>query len=181
MLDITKIVEVLLFATPVPLTEKRFQHILNSEKAESLSTYISKLNIEYKKQGKGLLIQKISNGYQLLSLPEYNIYINRLFNNSKKNFLSKASMEALSIIAYRQPVSKVKIESIRGVECGSVLNTLINRDLIAIKGRGKTVGRPLLFVTTNQFLSVFGLASLSDLPRLKEISELINKSDPRLF
>ena len=91
-------------------------------------------------------------------------------------------MEALSIIAYRPPVSKAEVESIRGVECGSVVNTLMERELITVKGRGKTVGRPLLFGTTQIFLESFGLENTTDLPKLKELSELMGDNpDPVLF
>jgi segregation and condensation protein B len=105
-----------------------------------------------------------------------------MFKNTRKLQLSRPALEALSIIAYRQPVSKAEVESIRGVECGSVVNTLMERELITVKGRGKTVGRPLLFGTTQIFLESFGLENTADLPKLKELSELMGDNpDPVLF
>ena len=133
-------------------------------------------------QMKGLKIQKIGGGYQVLSLPEYHVFIERLFQKTRKIQLSRPALEALSIVAYRQPVSKAEMESIRGVECGSVLSTLMERELITVKGRGKTAGRPLLFGTTQIFLESFGLGKTADLPKLKELSELMGDNpDPVLF
>ena len=181
-MDMKNLVEVLLFASPEPLTQSRFNHILQEEISVELNPIIDGLNSEYEKSGKGLKIQKIGGGYQILSQSEYHVYIERLFKHTKKLQLSRPALEALSIIAYRQPVSKAEVESIRGVECGSVVNTLMERELITVKGRGKTAGRPLMFGTTQIFLESFGLEKTSDLPKLKELSELMSdNSDPVLF
>ena len=164
-MDYKHLVEVLLFASPEPLTQARFNHIIQDENTVELVPIIDGLSNEYKKSGKGLIIMKIGGGFQILSHGDYHIYI-----------------EALSIIAYRQPVSKAEVESIRGVECGSVVNTLMERELITVKGRGKTVGRPLLFGTTQIFLESFGLENTTDLPKLKELSELMGDNpSPVLF
>ena len=145
--------------------------LVQEEISVELSPIVNELNSEYEKYGKGLKIQKIGGGYQVLSQGKYHIYIERLFKHNKKLQLSRPALEALSIIAYRQPVSKAEVESIRGVECGSVVNTLMERELITVKSRGKTAGRPLLFGTTQTFLKSFGLEKTSDLPKLKELSE----------
>ena len=181
-MDMKNLVEVLLFATPEPLTQVRFSQIIQNEDSVELDSFIDTLNLEYEKSGKGLKIQKIGGGYQVLSLPEYHVFIDRLFQKTRKLQLSRPALEALSIVAYRQPVSKAEIESIRGVECGSVLSTLMERELITVKGRGKTAGRPLLFGTTQIFLESFGLEKTADLPKLKELSELMGDNpDPVLF
>ena len=172
-MDIKNLVEVLLFATHEPLTQARFSQIIQDEDSADLDSIIKKLNLEYKKFGKGLNIQKIGGGYQVLSLPEYHIFIERLFKRTRKLQLSRPALEALSIVAYRQPVSKAEVESIRGVECGSVISTLMERELITVRGRGKTAGRPLLFGTTQIFVESFGLEKTTDLPKLKELSELM--------
>jgi len=173
-MNLKHLVEVLLFASPEPLTESRLNHVLEDEGKIRLSPLVDELNLEYSECGKGLIIMKIAGGYQILSDSSYTIYLDRLFNKKRNIQLSRAAMEALSIIAYRQPVSKSGIESIRGVECGSVLNTLLEREIVTVKGRGATAGRPLLFGTTQLFLESFGLEKISDLPKLKEFSELIN-------
>ncbi len=181
-MDIKNLVEVLLFASPEPLTQSRFNHILQEENSIDLIPIIDELNSDYEKSEKGLKIQKIGGGYQILSQREYHVYIERLFKHTKKLHLSRPALEALSIIAYRQPVSKAEVEAIRGVECGSVVNTLMERELITVKGRGKTAGRPLLFGTTQIFLESFGLEKTTDLPKLKELSELMGDiPDPELF
>ena len=181
-MNIKSIVEVLLFASATPLTNKKFIQVMSGYEVQHLKFYIDELNIDYNNQKKGLVIKNIAGGYQILALPKYHHLVAKLFDKNKKLSLSKASLEALSIIAYKQPVSKADLESIRGVECASVINTLVERGLITVKGRANTPGRPLLFATTQQFLLFFGLDKLSDLPKLKEISELINSnSNPYLF
>ena len=181
-MDMKNLVEVLLFASPEPLTQTRFSYILQDNDSVELPLIIDELNTEYENSGKGLTIQKIGSGYQILSSPEYHVFIERLFKKTRKLQLSRPSLEALAIIAYRQPVSKAEVESIRGVECGSVISTLMERELITVKGRGKTAGRPLLFGTTLIFLESFGLEKTSDLPKLKELSELMGDNpDPVLF
>ena len=172
-MDMKNLVEVLLFASPEPLTKTRFSYILQDNDSVELPPIIDELNTEYENSGKGLTIQKIGGGYQILSHPEYHVFIERLYKKTRKLQLSRPSLEALAIIAYRQPVSKTEVEYIRGVECGSVISTLMERELITIKGRGKTAGRPLLFGTTQIFLESFGLEKTADLPKLKELSELM--------
>ena len=102
-----------------------------------------------------------------------------MLNKSGRISLSSASMDCLSIIAYKQPISRYEIEAIRGVDSSGVLKTLLNKNIIKIKGRGTGPGRPLLYQTTNVFLEYFGINRLSDLPKLKEITELMD-SDPSL-
>ena len=172
-MEMKHLVEVLLFASPKPLTQTQFSHILHDNDSLELPPIIDELNTEYENSGKGFTIQKIGGGYQILSHPEYHIFIERLFKKTRKLHLTRPSLEALAIIAYRQPVSKAEVESIRGVECGSVISTLMERELITVKGRGKTAGRPLLFGTTLIFLESFGLEKAADLPKLKELSVLI--------
>lgn len=181
-MDMKSLVEVLLFASPEPLTQKRFSQVIEGEAVVDMKTVVDELSTEYEKAGKGLTIQKIGGGYQILSLPEYHVFVERLFNKSRRLNLSRPALEALSIVAYKQPVSKAEVESIRGVECGSVLSTLMERELITVRGRGKTAGRPLLFGTTQIFLESFGLEKTADLPKLKELSELMGDTpDPVLF
>ena len=176
------LVEVLLFASPEPLTQSRFNHILQDTDTVKLAPLVDELNAEYSKSGKGLKIMQIAGGYQILSDTQYHIYIERMIHRKRKIQLSHPAIEALSIIAYRQPVNKSEIESIRGVECGSVISTLMEHELVKVKGRSNTVGRPLLFGTTRIFLESFGLEKVSDLPKLKELSDLMgDNQDLDLF
>ena len=181
-MNIKRLIEVLLFSSSEPLSQKRINQIMEAECKVDLKAIVDELNNEYREINKGLIIKNISGGYQILSSPEYHIYIDRLFKKSRKVKLSKPALEALSIIAYKQPVSKSEIESIRGVECGSVLNTLMERELVTIKGRSKVIGRALLFGTTQYFLEIFGLERIDDLPKLKELTEIAEyQNNPDLF
>ena len=176
-MDNKKLVEVLLFSSPEPLTQGKLNQILFDGESIDLKSVVEALNADYTYKGKGLKIEKIGGGYQFLSLPEYHLYIQRLFNKAKKVKLSNPALEALSIIAYKQPLPRVEIESIRGVECGGVIKTLIERELVTIKGRDGGMGRALLYGTTQRFLELFGLNHLSDLPKLKEIDLLMNDGE----
>lgn len=167
------IVEALLFAAPEPLTQAKLNQVLSGEKA-NLQELVEELNAEYAAARKALYIGKIANGYQLLTHPEYHLYIQRLFTKSHRLKLSPAALEALAIIAYKQPVSKMEVESIRGVGCDSVIRSLLERELITIKGRDEGIGRALLYGTTQEFLKAFGLNDISDLPKLKELSQLVD-------
>ena len=179
MIDIKKLVEVLLFASPDPLTQSKFNYVLNSGEKKKLSPIIKELNKDYQNEDKGLIIKEVAGGYQMLSDSKYHIYIERLFSKTNKVHLSKPAIEALAIIAYRQPITRLEIESIRGVECGSVVKTLLERNLVTVKGRDSKVGRPLLFGTTQHFMQCFGLNKISDLPRMKEFFELSEEALPK--
>ena len=168
------IVEVLLFATPEPLTQLKLNACLQDNEID-LDEIVQELNEEYESEGKGIFIGKIAGGYQLLSKPEYHLYVQRLYNKTKKLQLTRAATEALAVIAYRQPISRSEIESIRGVNCDSVVRSLLEKELITIKGREEGPGRAILYGTTQNFLEGFGLNSISDLPKLKELSELMKE------
>jgi segregation and condensation protein B len=176
-MDSKKLVEVLLFSSPDPLTQGKLNQTLFDGENIDMKSVVEVLNADYLKENKGLKIEKIGGGYQILSHPEYHLYIQRLFNKAKKVKLSRPALEALSIIAYKQPLSRVEVESIRGVECGSVIKTLMERELITIKGRDDGMGRALLYGTSQRFLELFGLNHLSDLPKLKEIDMLMNDGE----
>jgi segregation and condensation protein B len=177
MMDDKKLVEVLLFSSPEPLTQGKLNQILFDGENIDLKSTVELLNIDYTDESKGLKIEKIGGGYQLLSHPEYHLYIQRLFNKGKKVKLSRPALETLSIITYKQPMTRIEIESIRGVECGGVIKTLIERELVTIKGRDPGMGRALLYGTTQRFLELFGLNQLSDLPKLKEIDLLMSDGE----
>lgn len=170
------IVEVLLFATSDPLTQAKLNACLQDDSTD-LDEIIRELNEEYEKSEKGIYIGKIAGGYQILSKPEYHLYIQRLYNKIKKLHLSHAATEALTVIAYRQPVSRAELENIRGVNCDSVVRTLMEKELVTIKGREDGMGRAILYGTTLTFLEAFGLNSITDLPQLKEIKELVESEE----
>ena len=176
--EIKKIVEALLFASPEPLTQSKVNGVFSPE-SPNLKKIIEQLNIQYNNEDHAFEIRQVSGGYQLVSSDVYEPYIRRMLNRAGRISLSSASMDCLSIIAYKQPISRYGIEAIRGVDSSGVLKTLLGKKLIKIKGRDNGPGRPLLYQTTNTFLEYFGINRLSDLPKLKEITELMD-SDSNL-
>ena len=169
-------IEALLFATPEPLTQSQINGIFPGEDVD-LALVIDELNTEYENSEKLIHIKSIANGYQILTKIDCHLYIQRLYNKSRKVQLTKASLETLSVITYKQPISKNDIEYIRGVNCDSVVKTLLEKDLVTIKGREESPGRALLYGTTQSFLESFGLNKLTDLPKLKELTELLGEGN----
>tara|TARA_Y100001936_G_scaffold123400_1_gene120622 strand:+ start:547 stop:1107 length:561 start_codon:yes stop_codon:yes gene_type:complete len=174
-MKIKNIIEVLIHSSPKPLKQADLNHVLSGKKKVKLEKIIDELNRDYKKMDKGFYIEKISGGYQLLSRKEYHIYIEKLLQETRKPRFSKAAMETLSIIAYKQPITRLEIEHIRGVDSSGVVKNLLDKGLINIKGRDEGLGRALLYVTTPLFLEIFGLDSLKDLPTLDELTELMEE------
>jgi segregation and condensation protein B len=173
-MDVKNIIEVLIHSSPSPLSQKDLNHVLDDKKV-NLEKIINEINREYEKAKKGLVIEKIAGGYQLLSKKEYHFYIEKLLQETRKPRFSKAAMETLSIVAYKQPLTRIEIEHIRGVDCSGVIKNLLDKGLLAIKGRDEGLGRALLYVTTPVFLELFGLDSLKDLPTLDELTELMDE------
>ncbi len=174
--EINNIIEALLFAAREPLTQTQINNVFEPE-TYNLDEIVILLNKQYTSNKNSFVINKVAGGYQIVSREEYNHYISKLLKKSNKLKLSMAAMDSLAIIAYKQPISRYEIEAIRGVDSSGVLKTLLNHELIKIKGRDVGPGRALLYKTTIKFLEYFGLNRLSDMPKLKEISELID-ADP---
>ncbi|MGD9690330.1 MAG: SMC-Scp complex subunit ScpB [Phycisphaerales bacterium] len=127
------------------------------------------LNAEYESTARAFRVEAVAGGYRLMTLPAFGSAIAALQGAVSQSRLSKSAVETLAIIAYRQPVTRAHLEAIRGVACGEVLKTLLDRRLITIAGRAEELGRPLLYATTRQFLAAFGLASIKDLPSAAEL------------
>ena len=170
--EIKKIIEALLFASPIPLTQTKVNNVFNPD-TPNLKKIVESLNNQYDKEEHAFEIISVAGGFQIVSKKEYEIYIQRMLNKSLRISLSAASMDCLAIIAYRQPISRYQIEAIRGVDSSGVLKNLLGKNLVKIKGRDSGPGRPLLYKTTDVFLEYFGINRLSDMPKLKEISEII--------
>ena len=166
-----QIVEALLFASPEPLTQTRINLIFETDPPK-LDNVVKELNLYYEQANRTFRIQGIAGGFQLTTLPEFYIWIKRMLDKTGKLALSTAALETLAIIAYKQPISRFNVESIRGVDCSGVIKTLLSKSLVRIKGRDEGPGRPLLYATTDKFLENFGVNRISDLPKLKEITDL---------
>ncbi|MFQ6611979.1 MAG: SMC-Scp complex subunit ScpB [Fidelibacterota bacterium] len=173
--EIDLIVEALLFVSPEPLTQNQVNLVFDGMTPD-LQAAIKRLTEKYDRQEQAFEIVAVAGGYQLQTKKQYDVFIRRLLNRSGQLQLSQAALETLAIVAYRQPISRFGIESIRGVDSTAVLKTLLSKTLIKIKGRGDGPGRPLLYATTDEFLQGFGLNDISDLPKLKEISDLVSNA-----
>jgi len=172
------IIEALLFASPTPLNQSQLNQVFDNS-VPNIKEVISRLNQFYSEHDRSYFIESVAGGYQLVTKSNYNIWIRRLIGKSNKLTLSTAALDSLAIIAYKQPIGRYDIEAIRGVDSSGVVKTLLSKNLIKIKGRGAGPGRPLLYSTTKIFLEYFGINHLSDMPKLKEVSELID-SDTNL-
>ena len=144
---------------------------------QEIETAVDFLNNKYNENGNSFRIIRIANGFLYATLEEYAKYVGYLSSERAKRRLSQAALETLSIIAYKQPITKPELESIRGVNSDYILTTLLEKNLITIKGRAETVGRPLLYCTTDEFLKYFGLNDLSDLPKPRELEEIMQDED----
>lgn len=144
---------------------------------DEVDNTVDLLNQKYTESGNSFRILRIANGYLYATSEEFAKYVGYLSSERTKRRLSQAAMETLSIIAYKQPITKPELESIRGVNSDYILTTLLEKTLITIKGRAETVGRPLLYGTTDEFLKYFGLNNLSDLPKPREIDEIMQDED----
>ena len=154
-------IESLLFSSERALSETKLQTVLGIEDAtKDIKQAIESLNQSYDEQSRAFRIERIAGGYR----------VSRLHAERQQQRLSQAALETLSIIAYRQPVMRAEVEVIRGVACGEVLKGLMDRRLIKIVGRAEEVGRPMLYGTTKDFLRIFGLANLQDLPEVQGLS-----------
>ncbi|MEA3414596.1 MAG: SMC-Scp complex subunit ScpB [Thermodesulfobacteriota bacterium] len=176
MEDIKKIIEALLFVSDSSLTIDRIKSVLALNSTKEIQDALSALSDEYEARKGGFYLHAVAGGYQIRTRPEYTKWIKRLIR-TKPVRISKAAMETLAIVAYKQPIVRSDIEHIRGVDCGGILRTLLERKFIRILGRKEIPGRPLIYATTRQFLEIFDLKDLKDLPTTEEIEKLGNTAD----
>jgi len=165
------ILESLLFAAGEPVSLNRLAAVLDSVPKEQIRDALIALGAHYAQGGRGLTVEEVAGGYQLRTRKEFAPQIRKLLAG-KPPRLSRSLLETLAIIAYRQPVTRPEIEQVRGVDCGGVLETLLERRLVRIAGRKEAPGRPIIYATTPEFLEVFGLKDLDSLPDLKEFQEI---------
>jgi len=162
-------VEAVLMSTDRPLGDTKLRDALGLTDEpgakEAIDAAIETLNVEYERTGRAFRIEQVAGGRRVLTLPQYGPVLDRLHGQRQQARLSQAALETLAIIAYRQPVLRAELEAIRGVACGEVLRGLMERRLVRIVGRAEELGRPMLYGTTREFLQVFGLSGLDDLPK----------------
>ena len=165
------IAEALILASPEPIPLLRLASLIPSCKPAAARALVDELNAEYVMRGRAFEIGEVAGGFQLRTLPAYASYV-QASQPERPLRLSQAALETLSVIAYRQPVTRAEIEYVRGVDAGAVLRSLLERHLVRIAGHREVPGRPLLYATSRRFLEVFGLARIEDLPTLRELAEL---------
>jgi segregation and condensation protein B len=171
MENIKHIIESLLFVADEPLTLDRIRKIITQAETQEIRDALTALAAEYEERSGGFFLDEVAGGYQIRTRPEYTEWIKKLIQ-PKPLRLSKAALETLVIIAYKQPIIRSDIEHLRGVDCGGVLRVLLERKLVRVLGRREIAGRPLIYATTKHFLEVFDLKTLRDLPTPKEIEDL---------
>ncbi len=162
-----KHVEALLFASGNPMSTKKIAQIVEMPE-QHVELLVGQLILEMSADDRGLTITKVANGYQMCTKPELSTVVKKMAQ-VQDNKLSLAAMETLSIVAFKQPITKLEIESIRGVKVDKVLTKLLERQMIKEIGRKETIGRPIIYGTTDEFLKSFGLNDLKDLPPLTEL------------
>jgi len=165
------VLEALIFVSETPLTLDRMKEVLGGVSKRDLQRLLAEMMEEDRKGSRGIDLVEVAEGFQFRTLPEHAEWIRRL-KKTKSTALSQPAMETLAIIAYRQPVVRMDIEKIRGVDSGGVLRTLLEKKLIKIIGKKDVPGKPLVYGTSKKFLEVFGLKDLADLPTLKDLESL---------
>ncbi len=178
------VIEALIFSSDDSLSPEEIIRAIKSIDGEEIEiskadvdTTVDQLNRKYEADNSAFRILRIANGYLHATTEQYAKYVGYLSSERAKRRLSQAALETLAIIAYKQPITKPELETIRGVNSDYILTTLLEKNLIAIKGRAESVGRPLFYGTTDEFLKYFGLNNLSDLPKPREIEEIMQDED----
>ncbi len=171
-----KIIEALLFVSDKPLSAQVIASAAGTTPAQA-EKEIDYINNRLSQEGSPVLIRKIAGGYEFLTKKEFSPYIKKLYKNRFMTRLSRPALEVLSIIAYKQPITKQEVEAIRGVNSDGVYHTLLERKLIKIAGRKDSPGRPLLYATSREFLQYLGINSLEDLPKIDEIKSILEKDE----
>jgi segregation and condensation protein B len=162
-------VEAVLLVADGPLTTRKLVQLATLADVAEVKSLIDRLNAAYDKSGSPFRIERVATGYQLLSRPEYARWLEKLHQRQSELKLTPPAMETLTILAYRQPMTRADLEAIRGVQCTDILKMLMERGLVRIAGEDDSLGRPYLYETTRKFLELFGLHSLSQLPHAGEL------------
>jgi segregation and condensation protein B len=175
--EVKAVVEALIFASPEPVTPKMLFKLLAEEPKEDVLAAIEALRADYENRP-GLQMLEVAGGYQIVTRPDLNDWVRRLFHERSTQKLTVQALESLAVIAYKQPVTALEIGEIRGVNTAGVLSTLLERHLVKIVGRKNVVGRPFLYATTREFLIRFGLKDLNDLPKVEDMAEALGFDPP---
>lgn len=168
-LNLRAAVEAVLFAADEPATPAQIAKAIGGVKPSTVKKALEDLASAYESTGSGLAAEELAGGWIILTREDYADMIRRLRKSTERRKLTPAALETLAVVAYKQPVQRQQVEDIRGVSCGPMLRSLMERGMVKIVGRAEVLGRPLLYGTTRRFLDTFGLASIKDLPRAREL------------
>lgn len=167
--SIKSAMESMMFVSGEPVEAKEVAEIFNITKEDAIR-YFEELMEEYDQEGRGIGLRRINDSFQFITREENSEYISRLFTPVKIKRLSQSALEVLAIIAYKQPVTKAEIDAIRGIKSDRVIEGLMKKELVEEKGRADTVGRPILYATTKEFLKNFGFSNIKELPDIQDIA-----------
>jgi len=176
--NITQIVEAVLFASDAPLKAEEIARADGSLDEDIVEEAIRALQDQYGDSERSFQVVELAEGFQILTRSEFAPYLERFDTVPRPSRLSGPALETLAIIAYRQPIGRIEIEYVRGVACGGVIRTLQDRGLVDVVARGEGIGRPLLYGTTKRFLNHFGFRSIDDLPRSEELPVVLLEGIP---
>ena len=169
--DLMSIVEALIFVSEEPLTTKAIADVLKEDR-EWIEMAVEELSKEFNARQSGLQLREVAGGWQIATRAEYHEYVRAFLKSRPSAKLSLAALETLAVIAYKQPVTVPEILEIRGVQSSSAIKTLLDKRLIVAKGRKETIGRPMLYGTSKEFLLQFGLKDLTELPSIEDFEDL---------
>lgn len=174
--ELKSIIEALVLASEKPLSIDRMKEIIEDAERHEIMDSLSRLMEDYR-EGRGFYLAEVADGYQFRTRPMYAPYLQKLYKIKAPKF-SQPALEALAIIAYRQPMTRAEVEEVRGVDSGGVIKSLLDKKLIKILGKKDVPGRPMIYGTSMEFLEAFGLKDLKSLPTLKDLAELGEKKEP---
>ena len=174
--EVKSILEAILFAASEPISLEQFSQLFDDVSLRQIRQQLMRLQDEYQETNRSFQLIEIANGFQICTNRAYHQWIEKFYTRQIRVKLSPSALEALAIVAYKQPVTRSEVEEIRGVNSDSVLSSLIEKRMLRIAGRKPGPGRSLLLATTDEFLEQFGLKDLSTLPSMEEIEEILNQT-----
>jgi segregation and condensation protein B len=175
--NLKAVIEALLFVSEHPLTVEHIRGALEHLDAKEVVSLVEELNTDYEQNNRGLRVTAVAGGFQLVTAPAVLPFLKKLYRSRNVERLSKPSLETLAIIAYKQPLTKLEIETLRNVNVDGVIQTLLSKELIRVAGRKNAPGLPKVYATTRQFLEYFGLRSLEELPKKEDIATFLANKD----
>ena len=175
--NLKAVIEALLFASDKPLPLERMRNALDNMDAAQIRGILEELKNDYEKSERGVRIAEIAGGFQIITAPSFAPFLKKLYKDRHADKLSKPALETLAIIAYKQPVTKLEVESLRSVNVDGVFYSLMDKGLIRVAGRKKAPGRPKVYGTTAQFLEYFGLKSLEELPKIENFQTALSEKE----